>query len=334
MSLRRVSRVIGNFLVSGCLLGSSAAAQEIGGAPRGFAGVIQIEGRGAPSERIEVVLQRFDRSIIDRFFSDSNGNFEIRGLSAGSYRIVISHSGYQPIEDTFDIYPRTGGVQKRFYALRPLATYSLPLRPDALSVQSLRVPKEARKWYSEGEKELAKGKYDAAASYFRRALDLYPQFAEALHAQGLIHLQRNEPEAARASFEKAITADPQYPGAYFALGSLLNRDNPAAAIRSLAKGLGLAPNSWRGCFELCRAHFALKAWEPAEKACQRARDFSSEPRVEVLITLGNIYLNQKRYSESLREFETFLKIAPKSPVAPQARAVTQKLKAAGIKAAP
>lgn len=51
---------------------------------------------------------------------------------------------------------------------------------------------------------------------------------------------------------------------------------------------------------------------------------------EVHVLLGNILVNLKRYPEAARECSTFLKLAPDSPSAEPARAVLQKMKAAGI----
>lgn len=332
---RLLSRFLLSSFLCSSLLGGVAAAQEGGStAPRGFRGIIKIEGQHDPGQRIEVVLLRSDRSTRDRTFSDQNGNFEFLGLPPGSYYVRINHPGFETLEDSFDIYPRVGGVQTRYYSLLPQRT-SAPNAPGAaVSVQSLKVPKEARHWYEEGEKERTRGNHDRAASYYRRALDIHPTFAEALHGQGLVYVEKNELAVAREWFEKAIAVDPQFPDAYIALGALLNRDTPAAAIPPLTKGVELAPQSWHGCYQLCRAYFALQQWEPAERMCLRAKESAPQARVEILITLGNLYLNLKRYPESLREFEAFLKLDPNSSVAPQARALTEKLRAAGVKPAP
>src|SRR6185369_14742842 len=49
------------------------------------------------AERIQVTVQRSDGPIVARVFSDTQGNYDARGLPPGSYEVIVNVEGYEEV---------------------------------------------------------------------------------------------------------------------------------------------------------------------------------------------------------------------------------------------
>ncbi len=312
--------------------GSLLSAQIPTAQNRGIAGTVKLKGAATTIQRIEVTLLSSDRRPMERVFADTLGAFQFLGLNAGVYIIVIDEPGYQRLEDTVEIPPRSVTLQRRYYVLEPKAPTAAPVDLTTVSAQRFLVAKDARDLLAKGERELSKRRYEAAAEHLDRALAIAPNFADALHARAVIYLQQNNLTRAQQFFEKAVSSNPQLGDAHIGLGSALNRQGHAeGALEPLTKGLALNPHSYLGRFERCRAYFQLGRLELAEADCHQALALAGSPRPELRILLGNLYLRQGRSPEALREFEAYLlRGDSSSATAAQVRSVVKALRDAGV----
>ncbi len=300
---------------------------------RGIAGTVKFKG-GLPAERITVKLFTSDLRPINSMITDSLGAFQFSPLNPGVYVVVIDEASYHRVEESVDVYPAGRGpdVVRRSYILEPRPGAEPPVAPGAVSVQHLKLPKEARDAFDKGQKELNKRNYPAAIENLDRAIATAPDFADALYARGLIALQQNQPAQAKEFFKKAVAANPQNGDSYIGLGTALLRDGDAqGAMEPLTKGIELSPKSYLGQFERCRAHLALGKLAEAEADCQRARNLAAAPQPGLLILTGNLYLKQNRPPEALREFEEYLKLDFSSATAASVRALVKQMRDSGVK---
>ncbi len=310
----------------------TAWAQFVTGQSRGIAGTVKLKGKATIEQRIEVTLLSSDRRPVDHSFTDSLGSFQFLGIGAGQYIIVIDEPGYQRLEDTVEIPPRSQSVQRRYYLLEPKGSSSTaPADTSPVSAQKFQVPKEAREFFEKGERQLSRRQYHEAAEDFDRALAIAPNFADALSDRALIYMQENNLTKARELYKEAIASNPQMGDALIGLGSVLNREgNSEAALEPLTKGLALKPNSYLGHFESCRAYLNLGRLEPAADECKRAKKLTEGSRPELHILMGNLFLRQGRKSEALSEFEAYLRLDSSSATAAQVRSVVKSLQDAGV----
>ncbi len=298
-------------------------------------GSVKLRGETVLDQRIEVILLTSDGRPRDRVFTDSLGNFQFLSVGPGNYILVIDHPGYNRIEERVEI---TGGINRaltqRVFRLEPKLTTNV--NPAGMvSAVRLRMPREAREALEKGERELSRRNYDKAIQQLDHAIELAPDSAEPHYQRGLASLQQNQLSEARAHFEKAASIDSEHAANQIGLGATLNRQGDSqAALEPLNRGLAATPKSYLGLFERCRANLNLQHWESALADCEAAKENQDGVRPELLVLRGNLFLQVNRNPEALREFQSYLKLDSSSPTAEAVRGMVEKMKKAGIKAAP
>ncbi len=293
----------------------------------GIAGTVKVKGHDRYDQRIEITLLAPDRRPMQKVFADSLGNFLFRGLAPGLYIIFIQERGYKAIEDHVEIPPRSLQLQRRYYMLEAQPVESSPVLAETVSARKFIVSPDARREFERGESELQRRQYQKAAEYLDRAIELAAEFSDALHARGLVHLQLNEPEAAALAFERALAVDPTLADAHIGLGAARFRAGRAAeAVEPLSRGLALAPKSYLGRFERCRAYLQLSRLEEAESDCLRARELAEESDFGLHILMGNLFLRQGRQAEALKEFRQYLRKDSRSATAEAVRKMVESLR--------
>lgn len=330
-TLRRLAVFPGVTLLATLLLSFSIAAQGLQPVVRGS---VKLRGQTVLDQRVEVILLTSDGRPRDRVFTDSLGNFQFLSVGPGNYILVIDHPGYIRIEERVEI---TGGINRaltqRAFLLEPKPA-ATPNPAGVISIEKLRMPKDAREALAKGERELARRNYEKAVEHLDLAIKLAPEFAAAYYPRGLASFQQDHLAEARRFFEKAAAIRPDHAETQIALGASFSREgNASAAIEPLSRGLTLAPKSYLGLFERCRAYLNLQQWEAALADCDAAKQNEDGPHPELLVLRGNLFLQMNRNPEALREFQNYLKLDSSSPTAEAVRGMVDKLKKAGIKPA-
>jgi tetratricopeptide (TPR) repeat protein len=75
---------------------------------------------------------------------------------------------------------------------------------------------------------------------------------------------------------------------------------------------------WRAHYELGRSYYGLDRLAEAERNLRKAAE-SKPPYGNLYVLLANTLIRQDKLPEGLANLETFLKVAPKSPLAPTVR---------------
>ena len=95
-------------LIALLCLGGVALAQTPIGSVRGK--LIDTSARQMLATATVSVLNRTDSSLVSYTLSNKQGQFEIKELDTGSYRILVSFQGYQPFDKNFSITPTRRSV--------------------------------------------------------------------------------------------------------------------------------------------------------------------------------------------------------------------------------
>ncbi len=126
-----------------------------------------------------------------------------------------------------------------------------------VSVAQMKVPEKARKLLEKAQSCLDKRKLQEADTYVSQALEVYPDFAEALTMRGLMFLDGHHLDDAAASLEKSTRADSSYAMGYIVLGAVYNMQSRFDdAIRVLDRGLTLKPQSWQATLSWGKLNWA------------------------------------------------------------------------------
>ena len=85
--------------------------------------------------------------------------------------------------------------------------------------------------------------FDAALKYYKKALEINPDYAEAYYNMGIALKDNGDLDAAIDSYKKALEIKPDYVGAYFNTGNILkDTGDLEAAIDSYKKALEIKPD--------------------------------------------------------------------------------------------
>lgn len=286
-------------------------------------------------ERALVMVEAHDSGYAGQAETDSSGNFAIQGLSPAIYLVRVRMPGYEELSQQADLTLAFGSYLN--LELRPRqAGQAAVLPPEGpaarLKVRMAPIPEEARKEFAIAE-ELWKQRKDPnrCIGHLHKAIKAWPQFPDAYILLATAYMQQGKQGEAKSALDRAIELDPQLPEARFTLGALENsRKDYASAEKSLMEGLKLDQESPQGHYELAKNYWATGRWQEAEPHAFKAA--ALEPTMApVHVVLGNIALRRQDADGALKEFQEYLKLDPKGPMADAVRAMVKKLQAAPAK---
>ena len=181
------------------------------------------------------------------------------------------------------------------------------------SATSGQAPKDARKAYAKGLRAAKKNKPDQAEQEFRKAVQVYPKYAEAWLELGEV-LERGEhyPEA-REAYAQSLAADPKYVYPYQQLYQIaLREQNWKDLADKTDQLLHLDPYEFPNAYYFnALAHLQLKEYDAADKSAQQAVEADlkqANPKTHYL--LGAILVQKKDWTGAAESFRAYLKAAP------------------------
>jgi cytochrome c-type biogenesis protein CcmH/NrfG len=122
----------------------------------------------------------------------------------------------------------------------------LEARADAIAPPAAGPTVEARLALADGKRALASGRLQEARERLRSALDLAPEYTEALLALGAVETRARRPAAAIRAYRGALAAEPERIEALTALGNLLweepDRRTKEESLRLLDRASALRPD--------------------------------------------------------------------------------------------
>jgi len=105
-------------------------------------------------------------------------------------------------------------------------------------------PDRALGHYREGMRLLGPGEFEDAAAQFTKAIDIFPDYADAYLGRGKARQAAGQNDTARADFERAIAIDPTSEPAYTSLGTIeLAQGNIQKALADFTRSISLHPTA-------------------------------------------------------------------------------------------
>jgi tetratricopeptide (TPR) repeat protein len=116
---------------------------------------------------------------------------------------------------------------------------------------------------------------EKALEYHEKALDINPNFHNALVNKGIVHRLRGEYDKAEESYKKALWIEPNYPELHASLGALyIVQDQAQAAVDALEKAILLDNTLPVAHSNLAIALAMLGRFDEAEKAILTAEGYA------------------------------------------------------------
>ena len=193
---------------------------------------------------------------------------------------------------------------------RQSASYS-----DIETLWRTTIARNPRSWMAYtnlGVAHLEKGEIDAAITNSRKALELYPDYAEAHYNLGNALLKNGELDEALAQCQEAVALTPNDPDSQVALGNaLLAKHHVDEAIAHYSRALQLYPDDSTAHYGLASALLEKGDFSAARFHAEKAVEI--EPQLaEAHIQLGNLALKENDSRAAISHYERALQISPRS----------------------
>ncbi len=302
-----------------------------------LSGRVAVEAGSAPPDRTTVILLCNDQERA-RAFSDMKGNFILnvslveRGPFAnpGSVSGVIDDQEWSNCEVHSELTGYQSGKIRLFgiasRGMVQIGTVMLhPLRPTeqaTISITSLAAPEKAKHAMEKGKEQEKKGRWAAAAAYFKKALSVYPRYALAWVELGRMQIRQNDFQEAEHSLQEAVSHDSGLMPAYAELAHIALVQKQWKELADVtAHIVQTAPDSSAEFWFLnSAANYNLGNVRGAQTSIERALRIDSRhqvPQAEYLY--GVILAANKDFKSAAEHVSTYLQLKPQAQDAAQAR---------------
>ena len=294
-----------------------------------LAAISRIQGRSSisghvfdtsrrPIENLYVeLLDQFD-SVIRTVRTNGSGLYSFTGLGWGTFQVRVLTHGTDYIGETrrveiIRIGQSNSSIQEDF-VLRSKTVGGASATGTAGTVFVQAVPNDAKAAYKQAVEDLGdEKKEEAGLAGLKKAIDIFPNYYDALERLGNEYIKRKQYESARVVLLKAVEVNPRGYLSWYALGfAQYNLKQTAAAIESLQRSITVNPNSINSHFLLGIALRSTGQFDQALTHLKRVKELSKNTLAEAHWQLALIYNQLKRYKEAADELELFLKAQPDS----------------------
>jgi tetratricopeptide (TPR) repeat protein len=319
------------FLLTSLLLSSILLGQTTGGAYTISGRVSLPDGSNASRVVIEVSGPLgFSR----RGMTDDTGQYAINDVPRGRYSLAASNPAAP------EQYSDRAEVELSRYTGQRVVL-NIYLRSDAkvtsgkeststgvsVAEASQHVPKGAQKEYEKGIKLGEKQQFDKALISFNRAIELFPEYFQALTQRGHLRVSMRQIEEAGKDFDQALELNPQYGPALRGTGICKIREGRfAEALKDLDQAVTKEPRDASAYLFLGFANASLDRREEARAALLKALSLDAVGSARAHVHLANLDLKENRNNEAAAELEAYLTQVPNAPDADKLRVLLTKIK--------
>jgi tetratricopeptide (TPR) repeat protein len=196
-----------------------------------------------------------------------------------------------------------------------------PERGYSVSATSLAAPEKAKKSLQKGQEQAKKGKWAAAADYFKRAIEEYPRYALAWVELGRTQVQENSFAEAEQSFQQSVEQDSRFLDGYVGLAYLaLQQQQWKQLADTSERVLEISPDSAEFWFLNAAATFNLGDTTQAETSVGRGLRLDPKHQIPAMEYLYGLILGRRHdYTSAVEHISTYLRLAPSAGNAQEAR---------------
>jgi tetratricopeptide (TPR) repeat protein len=293
------------------------------GDSRSVSGTVQdTQNNGLKDVRVE--LSDANGAMVGSAYTNPSGHFEFTRLAPGTYTVVAT-SGLQQASERVDATNFSNSVNVRMQGVGKPAD---GVAGNSISIAQYRIPPKAREAYRKAHEAVEKGKTEDAHKHLAKALELCPNYADALTLRAVLELNQRNSQSAIADLDKAIQADGSYAMAYLVMGSALNMESKFdEAIRSLQRGQTLAPNYWQGYFELGKSYIGKADYPAALRQFDRAQSLAPADYPLISLLRAHALLAMKQFPEAMTALQAYLQKDPQGPNSEQAHKMLEQAQA-------
>lgn len=269
-----------------------------------------------PVSNINVELINANFSTVSRQ-RITNGRFMFSGIAPGSYKVKVLTLGTNFLEQEEDVQLlamlRNGSDQVFIEIYLKFDPRKVTLGSGGVpeEVFAQEIPQQARKHYQKGLEQLA-DKKDKGLTELEKAIQIFPNYFDALNRLGTEYVQRKEYLKAFPHLIKAIDINQRSFSSFYALGYAAYRINhlPEAMEATRAATI-IKPDSIMAHWLYGTILRINGSYAKAEKELLQAKSLNKDkPFPEIHWQLALLYNKLGRNKEAAVELEAYLKTQP------------------------
>jgi len=155
------------------------------------------------------------------------------------------------------------------------------------------------------------GRRDEAIEYYRRTVEIYPQYAKAHNNLGTLLAEEGKLDEAIRHYKLALKNDPEHALAHNNLGNaLLNKGKLDEAHKHLELAVHYNPQYAEAHYNLANLYVRQEKWEPAVKQYRLA--LKLDPQLAAAYkNLASAYMRQGNLPKAVKAYEQALRLEPK-----------------------
>ena len=282
-------------------------------------------GDDKPIEGIRVTLLSDSLTQTGVDYTDSSGRFSFENLARGIYSVLVEPSPEyerQSLQVEVNPYMPTGQGGSETYRIDFVLKPAMSKRSQAISSDRIvfyqDVPSGAKKEYRRALEALKKGDTDGAARLLGRAIEIFPDYYNALEVLGTERVKAREYQLAIPILSRAIEVNQDDWRSYYSLGiALVEVKRTIDAIKPLRKAVELNPG-W--AYTHMRLGVALGQSDEtrvqAIDALKEAVRLGGEKLPEAFLHLASACNRNGQYQEAVVALESYLRAAKKADQQP------------------
>ena len=318
------------YAAGGILLAALALAAAV------MAQTLRIEGRirtedGRSAENIRVILlddMYQQKSVV---YADGGGRFVFQAPGRVNYYVQVDPGGtdYEPQTLRVETGQNPYGSGKEVINLSVMLKIreamkrergGVPPGPGG-AVFAQPVPPAAKEAYDKASKSLAKDDSAGAVASLKRALEVFPEYFDALEALGSEYARQRNYSVAIPLLQHAITVNEQGWKGHYSLGvALLESNQRAEGMVELRRAIELNPRSPNGHMRL-GMELAKDPQTQIEaiKELEKVTSIAGKSIPDAYFFLASLYSKQKQYKEAADALEAYLAANPNADEAQKAQ---------------
>ncbi|HXI89452.1 MAG TPA: tetratricopeptide repeat protein [Blastocatellia bacterium] len=287
-----------------------------------------IEGRvtnssGHPLSEMRVFVKDEGYAQAGTALTDGTGRFRFTNLKSGNYIVEVEPgaTGYERQEQRVQAKAfnerRSGGgevFRVEFVLVAKKSGTRVSRDPDAGSNIIFRqdVPEDAKRAYDRGVRSLEKGSFDDGIRFLKLAIQVFPEYYDALERLGTEYVTHQDPRSALPLLTLAVELNRDGWRGFYSLGiAQFKSDNRSASIKSFQRAMELNSgsantNMWLGIALAPDPNMRSRAIQVLENAIRLAK----QPIPLAYYYLGGLYSKNKQYREAADAFESLLRVNP------------------------
>ena len=294
-----------------CVIGATPAAQ---GGITIFGRVVLPDGQPANRAHVRVEMASgFNREVI----TDDQGRYEMRGIVAGRYQLFATNPDapeqFSERAETDNTRAYANRLQVDLYLRLPMHSEKPKLKPGTVNatVAAQEIPKAARKAYDQGMKLQKENRVQEALSQFNQALNLYPEYFQALTERANLFMQQNKLAEAEADFERSLQLNSKYVPALRGLGYCqIQQKQYEAAVSNLERAFVMEPQVPLTLMLLGYANLSLARYEPAKQCLEEALKLGPESAARAHVYLAEVFAYEQKFKEAADSIRRYLTLNP------------------------